>query len=148
MLKQNSTTFINKQEAEKNRSWFLFDAKGKTLGRFASEIAKIIMGKHRVDYTPNSDTGDGVVIINADQVVLTGEKEAQKFYRYYTGHIGGQRDVPYRAMKQKNPTFILRHAIMGMLPANKRTDAQLKRLRIFVGEQHDMQAQKPQAITL
>ena len=148
MVKQNSTTFINKQEAEKGRAWFLFDAKGKTLGRFASEIAKIIMGKHRVDYTPNSDTGDGVVIINADKIVLTGAKEAQKFYRSYTGHIGGQRDVPYRTMMQKKPTYILRHAIEGMLPANKRTDAQLKRLRIFVGEEHDMQAQKPQVVSI
>lgn len=148
MTKQNTTTFVNKQEAEKERKWFLLDATGMTVGRFASEVAKILMGKHRVDYTPNSDTGDGVVIVNADKVVVTGAKEAQKMYRSYTGFIGGEKYVSYRDMMKKKPTYILRHAIEGMLPANKRTDAQLKRLRIFAGTEHDMQAQKPQAISM
>ena len=145
---RNLTTMVTKEEARKDRKWFLLDAKGKTLGRFASEVAKILMGKHKVDYTPHADNGDGVVITNVEGLILTGAKESQKFYRYYTGNIGGQRDVPYKRMKEKKPDYILRHAVKGMLPKNKRSDAQLRRLRIFVGDEHDMQAQQPQAVAL
>jgi large subunit ribosomal protein L13 len=123
--------------------WFLLDAKGKVLGRLASEIAKILMGKHKPTYTPHADTGDGVVIINADQVEVTGMKEAQKVYRYYTGHIGGLREVSYRDMKKRKPHYILEHAVKKMLPKNRLGRAQMKKLRIFCGEEHSMEAQKP-----
>lgn len=147
-LKYSKTTQLSKEEARQSRNWLTLDAAGKTLGRFASEVAKILMGKHKVDYTPHSDCGDGVIILNADQLVVTGAKEAQKFYRYYTGNIGGQRDIPYRVMKEKKPDYILRHAVMGMLPRNKRSDAQLRRLRIYAAGEHSMQAQKPQTVSI
>jgi large subunit ribosomal protein L13 len=125
------------------RQWLLIDAKGKTLGRLASEIAKILRGKHRVDYTPHIDSGDGVIVVNAEQVVVTGRKEAQKVYRSHTGFVGGLREIPYRTMKTRKPTYILQHAVEGMMPRNKQSDAQLTRLRIYAGAEHDLAAQQP-----
>jgi large subunit ribosomal protein L13 len=135
------TSMVKKEEAKKN--WFLFDAKGKTLGRFASEIAKILRGKHKPDFTPHVDNGDGVVIVNADKIALTGRKEAQKSYVYYTGHVGGLREVPFSVMKTRKPDYVIRHAVEGMMPKTKLGNAQLKKLRIFAGEKHDMTAQQP-----
>lgn len=145
-VRQSKTTLVKGSDAAKERSWFLLDAEGKTLGRFASEVAKILMGKHKVDYTPHADTGDGVIIINAEKIVVTGSKEATKTYRSYTGHPGGRKDTPFRTMKAKKPDYILRHAVEGMLPAGKRTHAQRTRLRIFVGNEHNMEAQQPQLV--
>ena len=131
------------KKEETNKKWFLFDAKGKTLGRFASEIAKILRGKHKPDFTPHVDNGDGVVIVNADKIALTGRKEAQKSYVYYTGHVGGLREVPFSVMKTRKPDYVIRHAVEGMMPKTKLGNAQLKKLRIFAGEKHDMTAQQP-----
>ncbi|MDN3504701.1 MAG: 50S ribosomal protein L13 [Rhabdochlamydiaceae bacterium] len=148
-LRRPKTTIVTKEKAREDRNWLTLNAEGKTLGRFASEVAKILMGKHKVDYTANADCGDGVIVHNGDKLILTGSKEAQKFYRYYTGHVGGQRDVPYRRMMERKPDFILYNAVRGMLPKNKRSSAQLKRLRIFVkGNTHEMQAQKPQEVSI
>lgn len=134
---------LTKEEAQPMRGWILLDANGKTLGRFASEIAKILRGKHKTTFTPHIDSGDGVIIVNAAKVKVTGNKEAQKSYHRYTGHIGGGRQMTYRTMMQKKPTEILRLAVKGMMPKTKLANAQLKRLRIFAGDQHEMQAQKP-----
>lgn len=139
--KKQKTLMLNKQEVK--HQWFLLDAEGKTLGRFASEVAKILRGKHKPSYTPHADTGDGVIIINAEKIRVTGAKEGQKLYRRYTGYMGGLREIPYRTMKARKPAYILEHAIAGMMPANKLTDAQLKRLRVFAGEEHNLEAQKP-----
>ncbi|PJD97608.1 MAG: 50S ribosomal protein L13 [Parachlamydia sp.] len=139
--KQQKTLMLKKQEVK--HQWFLLNAEGKTLGRFASEVAKILRGKHKPTYTPHADTGDGVVIINAEKIRVTGAKEAQKLYRYYTGYISGLREIPYRTMKARKPAYILEHAIKGMMPANRLTDAQLKRLRVFAGEEHNLEAQQP-----
>ena len=144
--RKNRTIFLTKEEARETRGWVTLDAKGKTLGRFASEVAKILRGKHKAIFTPNVDTGDGVIIINADQIVVSGGKEAQKMYRHYTGHIGGLRETPYRVMKERKPTFIIRHAVQGMMPKTKLGKAQLKKLRIFVGDTHEQQAQRPLAV--
>jgi len=135
-------TFVLKEQDVK-RSWFLLDASGKTLGRFASEVAKILQGKHKPTYSTYADGGDGVVIINAEKIHVTGNKEAQKEYTYYTGYIGGLRQVPYRTMHARNPEYILEHAIKGMMPKTRLANAQLKRLRIFAKEEHKMAAQKP-----
>ena len=144
MAKQNnSTLLLTKEEAESSKGWILLDASGKTLGRFASEIAKILRGKHKTTFTPHIDCGDGVIIINASQIEVTGNKEAQKLYRHYTGHIGGLREIPYRVIMEKKPTHIIRQAVQGMMPKTKLAKAQLKRLRIFAGDKHQMQAQKP-----
>ncbi len=125
------------------QKWFILDAKGKTLGRFAAEAAKILRGKHKPTFTPNIDMGDGVIIINAEKICVTGAKEAQKIYRYYTGHIGGLREVDYRTMKARKPEYILRHAVSGMMPKSRLGKQQLRKLRIFAGENHSLAAQKP-----
>ena len=146
--RKNMTFFLTKEEAKAQKGWLILDAKGKNLGRFSSEIAKILRGKHKVDFTPHVDTGDGVIIINADKIKVTGAKLARKTYRYYTGHIGGHREVDYRTMQQKNPTYILEHAIKKMMPRTKLGRKQLKKLRIFVGNEHKMQAQNPMVVNI
>lgn len=140
-------TFMRKKE-ETKRSWLVFDASGKTLGRFASEVTKVLRGKHRPDYTPNIDCGDGVIIINAEKIRVTGAKEAQKIYRYYTGYMSGMREIPYRNMMAKKPEYILEHAISGMMPKSRLAKAQLKKLRIFKGPKHDLENQQPSLINI
>lgn len=144
--RKNMTFLLTKEEAKAQKGWLILDAKGKNLGRFASEVAKILRGKHKTTFTPHVDSGDGVIVINADQVVVTGGKEAQKIYQYYTGHVGGRREIPYRVMKDRKPTYIVRHAVQGMMPKTKLGKAQLKRLRIVTGDKHDLAAQKPLAV--
>ena len=123
--------------------WILLDANGKTLGRLASEIAKILRGKHKASFTPNMDTGDGVVIINCEKVLVSGNKEAQKAYFHHSGFMGGLKEIPYRVMKERHPERILERAVKGMMPKTKLGRAQRKKLRIFKGEQHSMEAQQP-----
>jgi large subunit ribosomal protein L13 len=138
------TKFIKKDQALKERNYYIFDASGKTLGRFASQIAKVLMGKHKPTYTPNVDTGDGVIVINAEKIKVTGSKEARKVYRHYTGWIGGLRETPYREMIKKNPEGLIFNTIKGMMPTKSKLGRQqLKKLRVFKGSEHNMQAQKP-----
>lgn len=147
--KKNSTFFLTKKKAQEDRKWYIFDATGKTLGRFASEVAKVLRGKHKVDFTPHVDGGDGVIIINADKIVVTGAKEGQKIYRYHTGAMSGLREVSYETMMERKPDYIVRHAVKGMLPRNRLTSLQLKRLRIFAtGEEHGMSAQQPTVVNI
>jgi large subunit ribosomal protein L13 len=143
MNKKKQTKLLTQQEALDDRKWFLLDATGKTLGRFASEVARILRGKHKVTFTPHIDAGDGVVIINAEKIKVTGAKEAQKIYRYHTGAMSGLREVPYRVMMARKPDYILRNAIAGMMPQSRLARQQLKKLRIFAGAEHDMKAQNP-----
>lgn len=137
----NQTTLKKQQEV--TRQWFLLDASGKTLGRFAAEVTKILRGKHRPDFTPNIDCGDGVVILNADKIVVTGAKRKQKLYRYYTGAIAGLREVPFDTMQARHPEYPITRAVRGMLPKNRLARSMMKRLRVFAGTEHDMQAQAP-----
>lgn len=141
---KNRTYMMKKEEVK--RHWFTLDATGKTLGRFASEVAKILRGKNKPDYTPHVDSGDGVIILNADKVAVSGAKEAQKIYHSYTGYVGGLRSIPYREMKARWPERILERAIKGMMPKTKQGKAQLKRLRIQTGTEHNMIAQQPIAV--
>lgn len=143
MNQKQKTPLLTKQEALNSRKWYLFDASGKTLGRFAAEIAKVLRGKHRPDFTPYVDCGDGVVIINADKIQVTGMKEARKIYRSYTGFIGGLREVPYETLMARKPEYILMHAIKGMMPKTRLGGQQVKKLRIYKGPDHSMTAQKP-----
>lgn len=143
MKQKNKTTLLTKEEALASRRWFILNAEGKTLGRFASEVANILRGKHKVSFTAHVDAGDGVIIINAEKIKVTGAKEAQKIYRYHTGAMSGLREVPFRVMKARKPDYILRHAIEGMMPQTRLTEHQLRKLRIFAGEKHDMEAQNP-----
>jgi large subunit ribosomal protein L13 len=148
MHKQKKTILLTKEAAIAGRQWFVLDAAGKTLGRFASEVAKILRGKHKPSFTPNVDAGDGVVIINAEKIVVTGAKEAQKIYRYHTGAMSGMREVPFRVMKARKPDYIIRRAVKGMMPKTRLAEAQFKKLRICAGDKHGMEAQKPIPVTI
>jgi len=139
--KENTTTFVRKEDVK--RDWYVLDASGKTLGRFCSEVAKILRGKHKTSFTPNVDNGDGVIIINAEKITVSGAKEAQKIYRYYTGHIGGLREIPFRNMKERHPDYIIRHGVKGMMPKSRLGKQLMRKLRIFKGEEHSFEAQKP-----
>lgn len=142
MQNNANNTFIPSTK-DKKQNWLILDAAGKTLGRLSSEIAKILRGKHKACYTTYMDCGDGVIVINAEKVVVTGSKEASKIYRYYTGAIDGLREIPYRTMKARKPQFIIEHAVKGMMPKSRLGRAQYKKLRVFAGEQHDQGAQQP-----
>jgi large subunit ribosomal protein L13 len=139
---QQQKTFQLKQ-ADIKRTWFILDATGKTLGRFASEITKILRGKHKPTFTSFIDGGDGVIVINADKIVVTGNKEADMVYHYYTGWMDGLREIPFRTMKARKPEYIIEHAVKKMMPRTRLANAQLKRLRVFAGAEHNMTAQKP-----
>lgn len=141
--KLNTTILLTKEEAEVGKKWFLLDASGKTLGRFSAEIAKILRGKHKPTFTSHVDAGDGVVIINASKIKVTGAKAAQKIYRYHTGAMSGMREIPYEVMMARKPDYIIRRAVKGMMPKTRLGEAQMKKLRIFADDQHDLQAQLP-----
>ena len=148
MNHKQKTPLLTREEAIKDKKYYLLDASGKTLGRFASEVAKILRGKHKTDYTPNVDTGDGVIVINAKSIIVTGAKEAQKMYRHHTGFIGGLKEIGYRDLKNKRPEDILTHAIKGMVPRTKLGRQQVKKLYVFSDDSHNMQAQKPIVVNI
>ncbi len=135
------TKWANK--GERPVQWLVFDATGKTLGRFASEIAKVLRGKHTPMFTPNIDAGDGVIVLNAEKIAVTGDKETKKHYRHHTGHMGGLREIPYNIMMQRHPERIIERAVWGMLPHTKLGRQQIKRLKVFIGGEHNLQAQQP-----
>ena len=137
------STFMKKQE-QVTRKWYIVDAANKPLGRVSTQVAMILMGKHRPDYTPYVDGGDGVIVLNAAKVVLTGDKLNKKFYRYHTGHIGGLKEVSYKTMMETNPEKAVELAVKGMLPKNKIASNAMTRLRVFSGAEHNLGAQKPE----
>lgn len=134
--------------ADVKRSWYVVDAKGKVLGRLASEVAKILRGKHKPSYTPHTDVGDFVIIINAEEVVLTGNKLDQKLRRYHTGYPGGLKEISYRDFMRKSPERAVELAVKGMLPKNSLGRAMGKKLKVFRGSEHNHQAQKPETLEL
>ena len=144
--KKNSTILLTKEEAHDSRQWLLLDASGKTLGRFAAEVAKILRGKHKPSFTPHVDAGDGVVIINAKKIKVTGAKEAQKIYRYHTGAMSGMREIPYAVMKDRNPEYIIMKAVKGMMPKNPLGRAMLRKLKVYSGTEHPHTAQQPKLL--
>ena len=129
---------------EVERVWYVIDAEGKTLGRLATEVAKLLRGKHKAIYTPHVDTGDFVIIVNAEKVVLTGKKLDQKLYRRHSLYPGGLKEVPYRNLFQSKPTQPVYLAVKGMLPKNSLGRKMLKKLKVYAGPEHNNQAQKPQ----
>ena len=139
----NNTTYSPKM-AEIERKWYIIDAANKPVGRVATEAAKLLRGKHKPTYTPNIDTGDHVIILNAKDVILTGNKLDNKIYRHHSGYIGGMKETPARVMLEKNPEKAMTLAIKGMLPHNSLGRAQLKKLRVYAGSEHENQAQKPE----
>lgn len=132
--------------AEVERKWYVIDAEGQTLGRLSTQVATILRGKHKPTYTPHVDTGDHVIIINAEKVVLTGKKLDQKKFRWHTGYLGGLKERSYRDMMQKQPEKVLMHSVKGMLPKNSLGRQMLKKLRVYAGPEHDHQAQMPEVL--
>lgn len=138
---KDKTTMANPREYK--RQWFVFDAEGKILGRLASEIAKVLRGKHKATYTTHEDAGDGVIVINAEKVKVTGNKEAQKIYRHHTGAMSGMRETPLHVIRAKKPEYMIEKAVQGMVPRSRLGRQQVKRLKVFAGSEHNLQAQQP-----
>ena len=130
------------------RKWYVADADGKTLGRFASTVAKILRGKHKPIYSPHLDTGDHVIVVNAANIVVTGKKAQQKQYYHHSGYPGGLKSMSYGELMEKRPEKILEHAIRGMLPHNSLGRQMFRKLRIYAGPDHVHQSQKPEEIQL
>lgn len=130
------------------RKWYVIDAEGKPLGRLASEIAKILRGKHKPTYTPHIDTGDHVIVLNSEKVLLTGNKLSQKMYRYHTQYLGGLKEMPYKDLLDKKPEKAIRMAVQGMLPKNSLGRAMIKKLKVYKGNEHTHQAQQPEVLEL
>ena len=128
--------------------WCVVDASGAVLGRMATKIASRLQGKHNPLYTPHADTGDSVVVINADKVMLTGKKMDQKKYYRHSGYIGGLKETTARELREKRPEDLLRFAVKGMLPKNKLGRQQLKKLKVYAGDQHPHEAQNPEALEI
>ena len=141
------TTFITKPLKVK-REWFLIDATGKTLGRLASQVAKILRGKHKEDFMPNVDNGDCVVVINAKNIKVTGKKLDQKIYRRHSGYPGGMKITKLKNILERKPEFALMHAIKGMLPKNNLGHAMIKKLYVYAGENYKQVAQKPKKLSV
>ena len=140
------TYFATNENAE--HKWYLVDASGKVLGRLANQIAKYLRGKHKPEYTPHTDTGDYIVVINAAQIQVTGKKEQEKVYYRHTGYPGGLRETTFEKMHEKDPTKAIHLAVKGMLPKNPLGRAMLSKLKIYAGEEHPHAAQQPTAIEL
>lgn len=129
---------------EVERKWYLIDASGQTLGRLATEVATILRGKHKPTYTPHVDTGDYVIIINAEKIVLTGKKLDQKMYRRHSGYPGGLKEMTYRNLLNKRPERAIETAIKGMLPHNRLGRKMFTKLKVYKGSEHPHQAQQPE----
>lgn len=140
-------TYMAKEESLE-RKWYVVDAEGMVLGRLASQVAAILRGKNKPIFTPHVDTGDYVIIINADKVVLTGKKLDQKYYYHHSGYPGGLTEIKYRDLIKKKPEFMVYEAIRCMLPKGPLGSKMLKKLRVFRGAEHNLAAQKPEVLVL
>lgn len=129
--------------AEVERKWYVVDATDMVLGRLASQVAMVLRGKNKPTFTPNVDTGDYVIIINADKVRLTGKKLEKKYYRYHTGYIGGLKEVQYKKLMAEKPEFVVYKAVKGMLPKNAIGRTMIKKLHVYAGNEHNHLAQQP-----
>lgn len=144
MKQEKITKFISTQDAD--RKWYLVDAKDQVLGRLATKIARIIRGKNKAIFTPNSDTGDFVVVINAEKVRMTGKRELLKDYAHYSGYPGGLKIRSFEELISKKPEFVIESAVKGMLPKNRLGKKLIKKLKVYPGDSHPHQAQKPELI--
>ena len=133
---------------EVNQDWFVVDAADKTLGRLASEIAHRLRGKHKPEYTPHVDTGDYIVVINAEKVKVTGAKATDKMYHHHTGYPGGLKSIPFEKLIDKAPERVIQGAVKGMLPRNPLGRAMFKKLKVYAGSEHPHAAQQPQALNI
>ena len=140
-------SFMAKHE-EVKRNWYVVDAQGMVLGRLASQVAAILRGKNKAEFTPHVDTGDFVIVINTDKVVLTGKKLENKFYRYHTGYIGGLKEISYKKMMEEKSDLAVYEAVKGMLPKNSLGRTMMKKLKVYKGAEHNHAAQKPEVLKL
>ena len=130
------------------KKWYLINAEGKVLGRLASEIARILRGKHKPIFTPHMDSGDNIIVINAENIILTGNKPEDKEYFRHSGYPGGEKFINIKKIKKEKPAFILEHAVKGMLPKNRLGRKVFKNLKVYTGPDHPHQAQKPEIIDI
>jgi len=142
------STTVSAKPAEVRREWLLVDAEGKTLGRLASEIARRLRGKHKPIFTPHVDTGDYIVVVNAEKVAVTGNKMKDKMYHHHTGYIGNLKSINLEKQLQKAPQRVIETAVRGMLPRNPLGRAMIKKLRVFAGPEHTHQAQQPRPLDI
>lgn len=140
-------TFMANESAVEKK-WYLIDAEGQTLGRLASEIATRLRGKDKAIFTPHNDTGDFIIVVNAEKVRLTGRKLERKVYYHHSGYIGGMKEITAKALLARKPTEVLNAAVRGMLPKNSLGRRQLKKLKIYAGPEHPHFAQKPEKLVL
>ena len=140
------TFMANAQTVE--RKWYVVDADGMTLGRLASQVAAILRGKNKPVYTPHVDTGDYVIILNADKVVLTGKKLDQKVYYHHSGYTGGLKETSYRHLMEEKPEFAVKRAIIGMLPKGPLGRKMAKKLKVYTGTEHEHAAQQPETLVI
>ena len=141
-------TTVSAKPAEVRRDWYLVDATDKTLGRLASEIARRLRGKHKVEFTPHVDTGDYIVVVNAEKIRVTGNKMQQKMYHHHTGYVGHLKSVNLEDQLANHPERVLEAAVKGMLPKNPLGRAMFSKLRVYAGPQHGHQAQQPQPLDI
>jgi large subunit ribosomal protein L13 len=147
MPKQQKSTWLTKEQAAQQRQWWVVDLEGKTLGRAATRIASVLRGKHKPTFTPNVDSGDFVVVVNADKVRLSGSKLDNKPYRRHTGYIGGLRETKAKDLLARHPDRIVRAAVWGMLPKGPLGRRMIKKLKIYTGAEHQHTAQQPRELT-
>jgi len=140
-------TFSAKAQ-EVRRDWFVVDAANKTLGRLASEIARRLRGKHKPEYTPHVDTGDYIVVVNADRIRVTGRKASDKMYYHHTGYIGNMKSISFEKLQQKVPGRVLELAVKGMLPKNPLGRAMFRKLKVYAGPDHQHAAQQPKTLDI
>jgi large subunit ribosomal protein L13 len=139
---------VSTKPADVTRDWFVVDAEGKTLGRMATEIARLLRGKHKPEYTPHVDTGDYIIVVNAEKVRVTGNKARDKMYYRHTGYPGGLRSMSFEKMIDHAPERVVEFAVKGMLPKGPLGRAMYSKLKVYAGTEHPHQAQQPQALTL
>ncbi len=140
-------TFSAKNETVK-REWFVVDADGKRLGRLATEIARRLRGKHKAEYTPHVDTGDYIIVVNAEKIAVTGNKRTDKIYYHHTGYVGHLKEINFTDLLEKAPERILESAVKGMLPKNSLGRQMLRKLKIYAGSTHDHSAQQPKVLEI
>lgn len=141
------STYMAKPE-QVERNWYVVDVAGEVLGRITPKISRILIGKNKPTYTPHVDTGDFVIVVNAEKIQLTGNKWQQKKYYSHSQYPGGLKEIPYEKLREKNPELIIKHAVQGMLPKNKLGEKMFKRLKVYAGEEHPHQAQQPEKLEL
>ncbi len=148
MQKPQRSTLLTKEAARAQREWVVVDLEGQTLGRAATQIAAVLRGKHKPTYTPHVDTGDFVVVVNAEKLVLKGGKLQKKMYRWHTGYLGGLKEIAADKLIQKDPERMVREAVWGMLPKNRLGRQMFKKLKVYRGPEHKHAAQQPRTLSV